>query len=109
MIPVPFSALAAVAVVLILVGVLVLILIAVLVGILGSVLVSVLIGILIIHRILPSKYYYGLAAEIVCPEYQDLSLALKIRLAARPAVMAAVIPPAVAIRPPVKIPRKPSS
>ena len=40
---------------------------------------------------------------VACPSFQDLSLALKRRLAIRPAKMAAVMPPAEAFSPPVKI------
>ena len=49
-----------------------------------------------------------ITANIVCPTIHDLSLALKIRLTIRPAITAAVIPPAVALSPPVRIPMKPS-
>ena len=49
------------------------------------------------------------AARIAYPEYQDLSFGLNTKLAKSPATMAAVIPPAVPLRPPVNIPRKPCS
>ena len=45
---------------------------------------------------------------VVCPEIYALSFGLNSRLISRPAVIAAAIPPAVAFRPPIKIPRKPS-
>ena len=44
----------------------------------------------------------AVAAWIVCPGFQDLSLGRKSRAASSPAVMAAVMPPAVALRPPDK-------
>ena len=44
----------------------------------------------------------------VCPKTQDLSFALKKRLASSPAATAAVIPPAVALSPPVRVPKNPS-
>ena len=46
-------------------------------------------------------------AMIVYPFFQDLSFALNMILAINPAIMAAVIPPAVAFNPPVKMPMKP--
>ena len=98
------------AAVLVLVGILVLILIAVLVGILITVLIAVLILILVlvIHSLFLRFIYCGHSAYLVCPEFQALSLALKRKLASKPAKMAAVMPPAAAFSPPVKIPRKPS-
>ena len=71
-------------------------------------LVLVLILVLIVHN----KYLHfsccGIAAELACPKTHVLSLALNKRLAKRPAVMAAAIPPAQAFSPPVKMPRNPS-
>ena len=93
----------------VLVLVVVLILIIVLVVVLILVVVLVLVSVLVIHRSFPPNVFCGLAASIGCPGFQDLSLALKIRLAKSPAKMAAVIPPAAAFRPPVKMPRNPSS
>lgn len=93
-------------------AVLVLILIRILIGVLIPVLVSVLIGILIavlvIHDSSSIYLFCGIAASLVCPESQALSLALKTKLAKRPAKIAAAMPPAAAFSPPVKIPRKPS-
>ena len=86
------------AAVLVLIGILVLILVAVL----------ILILVLVIHSVFLRFIFCGHSAYLVCPEFQDLSLALKRKLASKPAKMAAVIPPAVAFSPPVKIPRKPS-
>ena len=96
------------AAVLVLVGILVLILVAVLVGILITVLIAILILILVIHSLFLRFIYCGHSAYLVYPEFQALSLALKRKLASKPAKMAAVIPPAAAFSPPVKIPRKPS-
>ena len=74
------------------------------------ILLVLLILILVIHSNATSVLYLcGMTAEIAYPEFQDLSFALKIRLASRPAVMAAAIPPAVAFRPPVSTPRNPLS
>lgn len=66
-----------------------------------------LILILIVHRILPPAFNC-VTASISCPEFQDLSFALKIMLVKSATVIAVVIPPAVARKPPVKIPMKPS-
>lgn len=93
------------------------------VSVLGAVLVSVLISvlalvllvvlslvlILIVHGFILRLNDTALAATLAYPLFQDLSLALKIRLHSSPARIAAVIPPAEAFRPPVKMPRKPSS
>lgn len=93
--------------ILVLVIVLVIVLVAVLLVIL--VLVAVLISVLVIHRhFLRFSKLRGHTAKLACPVFQLLSLALNRRLAMSPAMMAVVIPPAVAFRPPVKIPRKPS-
>lgn len=108
---VPFALAAAVlAVVLVVILVLIVVLIGILilVAVLAVILILVLVTVLIIHSCFPPKFSDGLAAKIVCPELQDLSFALKHRLAIRPAVIAAEIPPAEDFRPPVKIPRKPS-
>ncbi len=95
------------AVVLILAAVLIAVLAIILVVLVLAV-VLVLILVLVVHDLFLQCLSYGLAATIACPDAQDLSLALKRKLAARPARMAAVIPPAEAFSPPVKIPRKPS-
>lgn len=84
------------------------ILILVLVALVILVLI-VLILILVVHGFFPPKYLYGLAAILAYPVIQDLSLALKIRLERSPAQMAAVIPPAEACSPPMKMPRNPFS
>ena len=99
------------AAVLVSVLILVLILVAVLIAVLTIVLVAVLIVILVLiaHRNDPPIYIYGLAAKIACPDFQDLSFALKNKLAKSPLKMAAAMPPAEAFRPPVKIPRNPFS
>ena len=94
------------AAVLVLVGIL--ILVAVLIGILITFLVAVLILVLVIHSVFLRFIYCGHSAYLVYPEFQALSLALKRKLASKPAKMAAVMPPAVAFSPPVKMPRKPS-
>ena len=56
------------------------------------------------ERIATSGY-----ALLAMTAFYDLSFGLKIRLTTRPERMATVMPPAVAFRPPVKIPRKPLS
>ena len=96
--------------VLILVAVLILIAVLVIVLVLIVVLIAilVLIPILVIHVLLLLIRSDGIAALLGYPAYQDLSLALNRKLAARPATMAAVIPPAAAFSPPVKMPRNPS-
>ena len=66
-----------------------------------------LILILIVHKILPPAFNC-VTACISCPESQDLSFALKIKLVKSATVIAVVIPPAVALKPPVKIPMNPS-
>lgn len=106
-----FAGLAAVsvlAVVLVLVLVAVLILIAVLV-LVGLVLVILIRLVLVVHSIASAFSVFGIAVIIACPVFYDLSFARKKILASRPQRMAAVIPPAVAFRPPLRIPRKPSS
>ena len=98
------------AVVLVLVVILILVIVLVLVIVLIHLLVLiVLILVLVIHDRSSEILYSRRAAPIDCPIFQDLSFALNKRLASRPATTAAVIPPAQAFRPPVKIPRKPSS
>ncbi len=102
-------------VVLILVAVLIVGLIAVLIVALVAVLivalvvVLILITVLIIHCLYPPDIVMRHAATIACPIFQALSFGLNKKLASKPAVMAAVIPPAVAFKPPMKMPRKPSS
>jgi len=93
--------------VLVLVVILVVVLILVLVAIL--VVVLILISVLVvIHCFFLRNLIRGYAAVIVCPLSYDLSFGLKMMLAISPAVIAAVIPPAVAFSPPVRIPRNPS-
>ena len=92
------------AVVLVLVIVLVLILVLVIV----LVLILILITVLIIHGLISSFLCLRRTAMIDCPFFHALSLGRKIKLTVSPAVMAAVIPPAAAFSPPVKIPRNPS-
>ena len=84
------------------------VLVSVLVLILLVVLILILVLILIVHFFILRLNDTALAATLAYPLFQDLSLALKIRLQRSPARIAAVIPPAEALRPPVKIPRKPS-
>ena len=93
----------------VLVLVAVLILVVVLVLILVLVVVLVAIFVLAIHVHILQSTFHGLAAILAYPVFQDLSLALNIRLTTSPAKMATAIPPAQAFKPPVKIPRKPSS
>ena len=94
------------AVVLVLVVVLILVIVLILVVLVH---LLVLILVLVIHDRSSKILYSRRAAPIDCPIFQDLSFALNKRLASRPATTAAVIPPAQAFSPPVKIPRKPSS
>lgn len=70
--------------------------------------VLVLISVLVVHICIPPVFPADEPLGIDCPKYQLLSFALKITLARRPAVIAAVMPPAVAFRPPLKTPIKPS-
>ena len=70
--------------------------------------VLVLILVLLIHCVFLRLLHLGFP-KVVCPNVQDLSLALNIKLTNRPATIAAVIPPAVAFNPPVKIPSAPDS
>ena len=81
----------------------VLVLVAVLV-----ILVVALVSVLVVHCKILQYYICGMTASVVCPFFQDLSFGLKIKLMRSPAVMAAVMPPAAALNPPVKTPRKPS-
>ena len=77
--------------------------------VLVSVLVIILVVVLIVHIFKSSCQICSLsAASLVCPSFYDLSFALKIIAAIRPANMAAVIPPDAAFKPPVNIPMKPS-
>ena len=68
--------------------------------------VLVLILVLLIHCVFLRLLHLGFP-KLVYPYIQDLSRALNIRLTNRPAAIAAVIPPAVAFNPPVKIPITP--
>lgn len=97
-------------VVLVLIVVLVLaaVLVVVLILVLVVVLVLILVLVLVIHFYLPPVFGAVLPLGIDYPKNQDLSFALKIKLTSSPAVIAAVIPPAVALIPPVNTPRKPS-
>ena len=83
--------------------------ILVLVAVLILVLVVVLVLItVLIHRKILQVSFCGKPLGLDCPEIQDLSFGLNKRLASNPAAIAAVMPPAVAFSPPVKIPKKPS-
>lgn len=90
-----------------LVVVFILVLILVLVLVLIVVLGTVLVAILVIHVFFLPKIMCGKTASIDCPDFQDLSLALKISPTNKPNTMAAAMPPAQAFRPPVKMPRNP--
>ena len=102
----------AILIVLVLIPVLVLVLVLVLVIVIVLIiLVVVLITILIliiVHDTLSSKCFLRISAELVCPAVQDLSFGLKRKLASSAKIIAAVIPPAVAFKPPVNAPSKPS-
>ena len=96
------------AAVLVLIGVLVAVLVAGVVLVIGAVLlVTGLVLLIGIHICFLRKNTHGIAAWLVCPGFQALSLALKIRLTRSPAKMAMVMPPAAALSPPVKMPRNP--
>ena len=87
----------------------VLILVLILVVILVAVLVLVLVLILLVHDKYLSLFLCGIAVVIVFTKYQDLSLSLKMMETIRPERIAAVIPPALAFSPPVRIPMTPSA
>lgn len=72
-----------------------------------AVLVVLLITVLIVHN--SNLQIICVSAIVACPNYQDLSFALNSKPARSPANIAAVIPPAVALRPPVNTPRRPVS
>lgn len=96
-----------------LVAALLALLLALLALLLTLLLVLLLILLIGIHgRILP-YWFYAVFRRGSMPRgrgiIQLLSLGLKITLHKRPAVTAAVMPPAAAFSPPVKMPRKPSS
>ena len=93
-------------VLILLIAVLVLI---VLVLLIVLILVVLVVLILVIHSCFLQIYLYcGRAARVVYPNIYALSFALKIKLTIKPLTIAAVIPPAVDFKPPVKTPRKPS-
>ena len=97
----PLAVVLVLAVVLILVVVLVVVLVLILV-------VLILILVLVIHsKILRIFIFYGSAARLGYPKYQALSFALKMKPTSKPQNTAAVIPPAQAFSPPVRMPRKP--
>jgi len=85
------------------------VLVIVLVLILILILVIVLILILVIHCCSSVFFLCGCTAMLFCPNFQDLSLALKRTLAISPEKIAVVIPAAHAFKPPKNIPRNPSS
>ena len=87
----------------------VLILILVLILVLVVILVAVLVLILLVHDKYLSLFLCGIAVVIVFTKYQDLSLSLKMMETIRPERIAAVIPPALAFSPPVRIPMTPSA
>ena len=97
--------------VLVLVAVVLAIILVIVAVVLIVVLIAVLVHtlvILVVHdEILRFIYNFGKAVIIYCPVSYDLSLALKRILMIKPNRIAALIPPADAVRPPVKIPRNP--
>ena len=101
---IPFLTVVLILIVLVVLAVVLIVL--VLVVVLVAVLILILVLVLVVHEFY-LLFFYGLAATVVCPNVQDLSLARKIRLTSRPAVIAAVIPPAVDFKPPVNMPIKP--
>ena len=68
--------------------------------------ILILVLVLIIHLKILRLHHLGFP-KIVFPHIQDLSFGRKNKLTRRPATIAAVIPPAVAFNPPVKIPMIP--
>ena len=56
-----------------------------------------------------TSYAFCVTASVVFPVFQDLSFALNMMLTRSAAIIAIVIPPAVALRPPKKIPITPSA
>ncbi len=87
-------------------GILVLAVLLILLILLIILLVLLLILILIIHACF-LRIYFCVSAVVACPRFYDLFFALKIKLTNSPATIAAVIPPAQAFSPPVKIPINP--
>ena len=103
------SVVGAILIVLVLIPALVVVLVLVIILIV-LVVVLILVAILIIvHDTLSSICFLRISAELVCPAAQDLSFGLKRKLASSAEIIAAVIPPAVAFKPPVNAPSKPSS
>ncbi len=72
------------------------------------VLIVLVLVLIVVHDSSSKRSFRGVAAMVAFPGFYDLSLSLKIKLAIKPLTTAAVIPPAVAFRPPVRIPRNPS-
>lgn len=90
--------------------VLIVVLIAVLILVLIAVLILILVLIAVFHWFISSEFHFAdWSAPIAYPLWHYLSLDLKISPANQPKTTAAAMPPAVAVRPPVKIPRKPFS
>ena len=100
--------------ILVLVAAVVLAVVLILIVVLAVVLVLILLilvlvlVLIVIHSSSLQFVLRGCAAVIACPVFQDLSFARKIMLANNPAMIAVVMPPAVAFRPPVSAPKKPS-
>ena len=90
---------------LILIFVLVVLIVLIILLILVAILVILLI--LVIHLYFLQSIYSIIAARIECPDFQDLSFGLNIKLTINPAKTAMAIPPAAAFNPPVKIPKNP--
>ena len=90
--------------------VVVLVLIVILAAITVLILITVLVLILIVIHNNSSEYIIlRQCATVDFPNYQVLFFGLNRKLIIKPPRIAAVIPPAVALRPPVRIPRNPSS
>ena len=106
--PAVFSALESrLAVVVLVLILIVLILVLILVAVL--ILVVVLVLITVFHGWNPPAFLFcGLTAQVVCPDVCYLSFGLKISAIRQANTTAAAIPPAVAFRPPVRIPIQPS-
>ena len=100
------SVLAVLILVLVLILALILVLIAVLILVVLILILVVLVSILIVH--ICTSVILRLSAALVFVKCQDLSLALNTNDTISPHTIAAVIPPVVAFKPPINIPRKPS-
>ena len=94
---------------LILVLIVVLVVVLVLASVLAVILVVLILILVLVHVGFLQLSFYGIAARIAFPNCQDLSLGRNRRLASKPLMIATVIPPALAFKPPINMPRNPFS